>query len=191
MFVRFSPEVTALEVDSADCFCGDFRGGVGCGWQTDVANIIGKSGNFERKTPMEKPITAQTFEYPQKERFGAGGKLGFGMGQMKFTRDQVKLPLCCLDQILETLYNFFLSHCCSISRFDEILSHCQPLWKRSFSCYVQVFVLKMMAWSLEVIQHSSFELPAFDIQESFGTLIASSGQLAKTTVTNDNAEDLP
>ena len=77
-------------------------------WMADrCCNIIGKSGNFERKTPMEKPITAQTFEYPRKERFRdagfrAGGKLGcLGMGQMKFTRDQVKIPLCCLDQILE------------------------------------------------------------------------------------------
>ena len=83
---------------------------------------------------MEKPITAQTFEYPRKERFRdagfrAGGKLGcLGMCQMKFTRDQVKIPLCCLDQILETLY-FFLSHCCSISRFDEILYHCRPCEK--------------------------------------------------------------
>ena len=114
-------------------------------WMADrCCNIIGKSGNFERKTPMEKPITAQTFEYPQKERFGAGGKLGpFGMGQMKFTRDQIKLPLCFLDQILETLC-LFLSDCCWISRFDETLYHCQPC-EKIFLLLCTSLILKMMA----------------------------------------------
>lgn len=138
MFVRFSPRSQPWRlIQQTVLWRFPWWRGM---WMADrCCNIIGKSGNFERKTPMEKPITAQTFEYPQKERFGAGGKLGpFGMGQMKFTRDQVKLPLCCLDQILETLYNFFC-HTAVRSRGLMKFFLIASLVKRSFSCYVQVW----------------------------------------------------